>query len=125
MAMQTTRPQPKRGRMQTIVLIVLGQALAFLFVAVMARLFFYDRSLMLIWFNVFTIYLYLPAYLIFVVALVMREKLLATAAVAIILFHLILSIPPLIPRANFAVPAGEVVRLFNAKDHELNNCRNW
>jgi endonuclease/exonuclease/phosphatase (EEP) superfamily protein YafD len=116
MAKQTTKPPSKRGRMRTIVLLMLGQAMAFLFVAVMARLLFYDRALMLIWFNLFTVYLYLPAYLIFAVSLVMHEKALAIAAVAIILFHLVLIVPPLIPRADFAetVPTGEVVRLFNA-----------
>jgi endonuclease/exonuclease/phosphatase (EEP) superfamily protein YafD len=110
------KQQPKRGRIHTIGLLVLGQVLALLFVAVLARLFFYDRALMLIWLNLFAIYLYLPAYLIFAIALVMREKALAIAAAIIILLHLILIVPPLIPRADFAetVPAGEVVRLFNA-----------
>ena len=108
--------QPKRGRGRLLFLLALMQILALLFVAGLARLFFYDRSLMLIWLNLFAFYLYLPAYLILVIAILMREKALAITAVGIIAFHLTLVVPPLIPRANFdeAQPAGEVVRLFDA-----------
>jgi len=108
--------QPKQGRASLLFLLVLGQILALLFVFALARLFFYDRSLVLIWINMYTLYFYLPAYLILVLALALRQKALAAAAVGIIIFHLFLVVPTLIPTTNFGktAPAGETVRLFNA-----------
>jgi endonuclease/exonuclease/phosphatase (EEP) superfamily protein YafD len=53
------------------------------------RLFLYDRWIPLVWWNNFTLYVYLPAYLCLPVALAMRQWRLATITVLVIACHVV------------------------------------
>ncbi|MCA9972376.1 MAG: endonuclease/exonuclease/phosphatase family protein [Anaerolineales bacterium] len=80
----------------------------------LCRLFFYDRAEFLIWINVLTPYLYLPAYPILLLALCTRRRGLALAATVLAVLHLIWVLPPLLPAPTAAAAAGPTVRIFNA-----------
>ncbi|MCB8943718.1 MAG: endonuclease/exonuclease/phosphatase family protein [Ardenticatenaceae bacterium] len=93
-----------------------AQILAILFVIALGRLLLYDRTRVFVWINMYTVYIYLPAYLILLVGLLARRKYLAMAAGGIIVFHLFLILPNMTRAIHFneETTVGESIRLFSA-----------
>lgn len=86
---------------------------AALAILVAARLLSFDRWWPLLVLNLFTPYLYLPAWLIGVLAIIRRHWRLGALAVAVVVFHAYWALVPLLPRQP---PSGasEVLRVVSA-----------
>lgn len=77
---------------------------AALLVVALLRLVAHDRAVLLTWLNAFTLYLYLPAYLVLVYAASTRRWWLATASVAVVAFHVAWVAPDLRPATPYVPP---------------------
>jgi endonuclease/exonuclease/phosphatase (EEP) superfamily protein YafD len=74
-----------------------------LFVAVL-RMLCHDATVLLTWFNAFTLYVYLPAYLVLLFAAWTERWWLAAASVAVVACHLAWVLPDFRPAAPYAPP---------------------
>ena len=120
------QPVPPRSKRRIAAALFFGinaQILAFLFILALGRLLFYDRTLVFVLINVYTAYVYLPAYFILLVGLIARRKYLAIVASGIVVFHLLLLFPSLTRANNFGeeTAVGESVRLFSANLNMFND----
>lgn len=91
-----------------------SMTIALLLIAVL-RIVAHDRAVVLTWFNAFTLYLYLPAYLILVAAAWTRRWWLATASAAVVACHVMWVTPDFRAATPYRAPesmaAGTVVPL--------------
>lgn len=81
----------------------------------MLRIFLHDWWIPLVWWNAFTLYVYLPAYVCLAIAVVIRRWRLAAVAGLVIVCHLAWIAPDFIPRAaqDAEPPPAEVNRTAN------------
>jgi endonuclease/exonuclease/phosphatase (EEP) superfamily protein YafD len=70
------------------------------------RVFLHDVWIPLIWWNSFTLYVYLPAYVCLLFALVLRRWKLAALAAAVAICHLVWVLPDFLPPDPFASAGG-------------------
>jgi endonuclease/exonuclease/phosphatase (EEP) superfamily protein YafD len=80
-----------------VVVMVAGAAL---------RIFMHDWWIPLVWWNAFTFYVYLPAYICLLFGLVMHRWRLAAVAAAVVACHLVWVAPDFVPRGLLASAGG-------------------
>jgi endonuclease/exonuclease/phosphatase (EEP) superfamily protein YafD len=92
-----------------------GFLLVFLLEFVLIRLFLSDRTLVFVWANMFTPYLYLPVYGILLLGLWKRQWLITAVSAGIVAFHLYWVMMALLPGDVPApAPGATPLRLFSA-----------
>jgi endonuclease/exonuclease/phosphatase (EEP) superfamily protein YafD len=74
-----------------------------------SRLFWHDGNVPLTWLNAFTLYLYLPAYLVLALAAWTGRWWLATASAAVVAFHLAWVVPDFQPATPYVPPTANPV----------------
>ncbi len=79
-----------------------------------ARLLTHDATLLFVWLNSFTLYIYLPAYAVFVFALVARHWWLGLLAGVPVVLHLVWVTPDYVGHAAAAPATGPSLALFSA-----------
>lgn len=100
-------------------------ALGLLVLAVL-RLTYHDATPVLTWFNAFSLYVYLPAYLILAYAVWDRRWLLATLSIFVVSCHLAWIAPDFRPAKAYTPPAGAAstskpLRIFFQNVHSSNS----
>lgn len=87
-----------------------------LFALASLRLFAHDAAMPLIWANMFTLYLYLPAYLVFVLSWRRKHRALITFSGGVVLAHLVWVAPDFAPsqKPSLDPKAAQKVKVFSA-----------
>jgi len=104
-------PKERRSWATKIALTTSWTIVALLAATAVARLAAHDRFRILVWANSFTLYLYLPAYAVLVYALLRRRRILALAAAAVVVAHLVWVLPDFSTATRLSAQARSAPRL--------------
>ncbi|MEX2092952.1 MAG: endonuclease/exonuclease/phosphatase family protein [Pirellulales bacterium] len=122
------KPQRRPAWRSRLLPVLAWWAMLGLLVVAVLRMFCHDATVPLTWLNAFTLYLYLPAYLVLALAAWTGRWWLATASAAVVACHLTWVLPdfraatPYVPPNSTAADAPRSIRIFyvNVRTGNLN-----